>query len=456
MKRIRGMVTILAGVMLAMHHVHAQQPQEESLQGPVPQQVPFVFFEPLNLAADDTALSRVDVPYRIDGNFFIAVRNADTSFPFPFKKRGEVLIELFDEKGVSKVRDINRFDIGEQMPESEKVGKNWYQNIASFHVPPGEYTLLIEVVDLESERRVLDRNRKILAQRFSGEKTLASTPAFVRAHDSTTLTLMNFGGDLAFGGDASIFLQLYAQDPSPGPLRVEYTVSTQPFLFRDPETLLADTLELPVLAPMFPDIDKSSASPAYRRTGESPDEHTISVLVPLNSGKLPLRPFDLEMKITRGKDEWRIKKPFRMVWPEMPMSLRDIDFALEVLRHITRESELDSLKSGSRDERLKHLEEFWRQKDRSPDTEYNEVMVEYYRRTDYAQRTFSSMKGGDGYKTDRGRIYILHGPPTRIDRSLDPSAGFQELWLYEKQNKRFIFRDQSKSGNYVLIATQNL
>ncbi|RPH31043.1 GWxTD domain-containing protein, partial [bacterium] len=56
----------------------------------------------------------------------------------------------------------------------------------------------------------------------------------------------------------------------------------------------------------------------------------------------------------------------------------------------------------------------------------------------------------DGSRTDRGKIYILYGPPTSMDRSLDPAAGFQETWIYEKLGKRFVFKDQSKSGNYVL------
>lgn len=138
------------------------------------------------------------------------------------------------------------------------------------------------------------------------------------------------------------------------------------------------------------------------------------------------------------------------------MSLRDIDFALDALKYITRDSELDSLRSGPREVRLKHLEEYWKTKDRTPNTAYNEVMEEYYRRVDYAMRTFGSLRGTDGFKTDRGRIYILYGPPSKTERALDPAAGYQEIWVYEKQGKKFVFVDQTKSGNYTLVSTQNL
>jgi GWxTD domain-containing protein len=164
----------------------------------------------------------------------------------------------------------------------------------------------------------------------------------------------------------------------------------------------------------------------------------------------------MTLTLKQGALESSVEWTFQMVWPEMPLSLRDIDFALEALRHITTEAELDSLKRGTRETRLRHLEEFWRAKDKTPATAFNEMMVEYYRRVDYTMQAFSSMRGGDGYKSDRGRIYILYGPPTTTERSLDPAAGYQEIWVYEKLGKKFVFVDQSKSGNYTLAATQNL
>jgi hypothetical protein len=44
----------------------------------------------------------------------------------------------------------------------------------------------------------------------------------------------------------------------------------------------------------------------------------------------------------------------------------------------------------------------------------------------------------------------LYGPPTTMNRTLDPVAGFQETWVYERLGKRFVFVDRTKTGNYVL------
>ena len=74
------------------------------------------------------------------------------------------------------------------------------------------------------------------------------------------------------------------------------------------------------------------------------------------------------------------------------------------------------------EEREQFIEQFWRRRDPSPDTEENEFKEEHYRRIAYANEHFAS--GIPGWKTDRGRIYITRGAPDEIvDHS---SGGFYE------------------------------
>ncbi|MEO8169163.1 MAG: GWxTD domain-containing protein, partial [bacterium] len=353
-------------------------------------------------------------------------------------------------------RATNRFEIGATKSEPNPDEKVWYESFESFTVAPGEYTIVFEIVDLESERSHLEKNRKLTVKSFTGTKLEASTPLFVRydKNDMATLTPVNFGGNLLFGEDAAVFIQLHSSTLANSPVRVEYSISTQNFLSRDPQVIVSDTIEsMQLLRNVSPvkDPDKISYKLAATRSSQ-----TSALLLPLHADKLPLRPFMLDMKIKQGTLETEVHLPFRMLWPEMPKSLRDIDFALDALKYITRGSELDSLRSGPREVRLNHLEEFWKSKDRTPNTAFNEVMEEYYRRVDYAMRSFGSLRGTDGFKTDRGRIYILYGPPSKTERALDPAAGYQEIWTYGKQGKKFVFVDQTKSGNYTLASTQNL
>jgi GWxTD domain-containing protein len=74
------------------------------------------------------------------------------------------------------------------------------------------------------------------------------------------------------------------------------------------------------------------------------------------------------------------------------------------------------------EEREQFIEQFWLRRDPTPDTVENEFKEEHYRRIQYANDHFAS--GIPGWKTDRGRIYIVFGPPDERDEH--PSGGTYE------------------------------
>ncbi len=78
------------------------------------------------------------------------------------------------------------------------------------------------------------------------------------------------------------------------------------------------------------------------------------------------------------------------------------------------------------EERESFIEQFWLRRDPDPRTPENEFKEEHYRRIAYANERFAS--GIPGWKTDRGRIYIMYGPPAEIESH--PSGGTynREIW----------------------------
>jgi GWxTD domain-containing protein len=63
-------------------------------------------------------------------------------------------------------------------------------------------------------------------------------------------------------------------------------------------------------------------------------------------------------------------------------------------------------------ERPAFIVEFWKKRDPTPDTEENEFRDDYFQRLEEANRLFGAGGGGEpGWLQDRGRIYILLGPP---------------------------------------------
>lgn len=86
---------------------------------------------------------------------------------------------------------------------------------------------------------------------------------------------------------------------------------------------------------------------------------------------------------------------------------------------ITDEERKAFKKLATDDERERFIEEFWRRRDPDPDTDENEYREEYYERIAYANERFAS--GIPGWKTDRGRIWIMYGKPDELESH--PSGG---------------------------------
>jgi GWxTD domain-containing protein len=84
-------------------------------------------------------------------------------------------------------------------------------------------------------------------------------------------------------------------------------------------------------------------------------------------------------------------------------------------------------KLATDEEREQFIEAFWRRRDPDPDTELNEYLEEHYERVAYANQHFAS--GIPGWKTDRGRIYIMYGPPH--EKETHPSGGSYDRPSYE-------------------------
>lgn len=109
------------------------------------------------------------------------------------------------------------------------------------------------------------------------------------------------------------------------------------------------------------------------------------------------------------------------------------------------------------------IESFWRKRDPNPATPDNEAKLEYYRRIAQANKLFST-SGIAGWRTDRGRIYILLGPPKEVQRDFGSQAsglsaftGPKETWQYWDlpnpklpYNMEFVFVDRFGTGSYVL------
>ncbi len=83
-------------------------------------------------------------------------------------------------------------------------------------------------------------------------------------------------------------------------------------------------------------------------------------------------------------------------------------------------------------ERELFIEAFWKQRDPTSGTPENEFKDEHYRRINYANYNFGRSAPLPGWKTDRGRIYIILGEPRGIDRYTGETQMWNtEVWFYQ-------------------------
>jgi GWxTD domain-containing protein len=165
--------------------------------------------------------------------------------------------------------------------------------------------------------------------------------------------------------------------------------------------------------------------------------------------------YDLEvvLKGRRNKKLDAVQKDLRINWSTEALLKYNYETAVDQLSYIASGSETDKLKKiKTFEERLKAFNEFWLQRDPTPGTLQNELKLEFYRRVGIANDRFTVMRR-EGWRTDRGRIYIQYGEPDQIDDY--PVAAdrrpYQE-WHYYRHGAylKFTFVDEFEDGDYRL------
>src|SRR5207248_3796510 len=140
----------------------------------------------------------------------------------------------------------------------------------------------------------------------------------------------------------------------------------------------------------------------------------------------------------------------------------------EDVAYIITDEERTAFKQLSNDEeRDNFVEGFWLRRDPTPDTVENEFKEEHYRRIAYANEHFAA--GIPGWKTDRGRTYVVFGPPDEIEshagggayeRPMEEGGGSTSTFPFEQWRYRYIeelgqevnleFVDDCQCGSYEL------
>src|SRR5881275_2575530 len=156
---------------------------------------------------------------------------------------------------------------------------------------------------------------------------------------------------------------------------------------------------------------------------------------------------------------------------KMKQTLKELDNAYkqwlqeDVVYIITPDERNAFLQLQTNEEREQFIEQFWLRRSSNPDLPDNDFKEEHYRRIAYANEHFAS--GIPGWKTDRGRMYIMWGPADEVeshptggtyDRPMEEGGGSTSTYPWETWRWRYLegigeniileFVDPSGSGEY--------
>src|SRR5271165_4505918 len=144
----------------------------------------------------------------------------------------------------------------------------------------------------------------------------------------------------------------------------------------------------------------------------------------------------------------------------------------DVVYIITPEEKAAFKALSNDEERDTFIEQFWLRRDPTPDTPENEYKEEHYRRIAYANEHFAA--GIPGWRTDRGRTYIMWGPPDQIEshaaggtynRPTEEGGGTTSTFPFETWRYRYLegvgqevileFVDPCMCGDFHLTSDPN-
>lgn len=342
----------------------------------------------------------------------------------------KIIKRVFDDRKIS----AKDFDL-------TNSPNTFLQGVISFNVPQGKYNLMAIISDQISkrERRIppieleINKSKVIL-------NPIVFDPGKIKCEDKESFILSNNSSSIPFNKPTND-LVLPVMDNQINSLTIKVKRGDKIFIENEKitESFQAN-----------PEIKLCDENVVITR---SSDSSNVKLFIARNfSSKLTEGPVELEIYTDDSQQDKQVFN-LNIIWIRKPVSLADPEEAIRFIELIEgKEIVSDIFKTSGND--YEKLINYWRKKDPTPETEYNEIMNEFYTRVDYCEINFRALSGNGGAKSDRGKTYIRFGPPDSIDRDTDNNDKVVESWTYKKANRKFVFVDADGTGKFTLVNGQ--
>lgn len=332
------------------------------------------------------------------------------------------------------IRDTKEIFINIDSYEDTKSDSEFLEGLSKLELDSGKYSILPTVGLLNTQRATKLKPFNIHVD-FS--KKINSPIVVEPISDSlgTKYQLVNYNGRIPHSLNAFSLLLLSSQDYEK--LKIE--------LYQNNKVI--ETFECESIGKSKYTLEKNDGK-LYLNESDNGKEYYLFEVKNVNQklfeGKVNIKILEYDNSNELDKFNYTVE------WTDKPAFLRMEEDAVKILEIMADENEIDHILDKK--ELLKQrLYEFWKKYDSEKETAFNELMNEFYTRADYSFKNFSSLNNRNGAFTDRGKTYIKYGAPDKIERLYTKKNQTNEVWIYSKINKEFIFQDDDGLGNYNLL-----
>ncbi|ACF14752.1 hypothetical protein Ctha_2301 [Chloroherpeton thalassium ATCC 35110] len=410
---------------------------------------PNLFIEAVKFPASSPDSLRLLVNFKVSYNYLVFVKSKNDQFSAEALFSVEVLKE-----GLGAGRQIvKRSVVAKDFAETEEKQK-YVSASLEMRLATGKYEFIAEVLDNQNQKP-LTQKKETLDLTWNSLPIRLSDPLFLDSYTTQKkqckLIPLAFSGKGLFGKKYTSAVEVFL--PKGDSLaKLQYELLQ---ISGDDSTVVkSGVVEGRDVLPISP-IHEGLANFNTLGVVVTMQAHSECglALIDFNSSELDNAKYKLVITAeSKQGNKGRMEKEFENAWIDMPYPLYDIDLALRLMTYILSPKAIDELEVGNAVQRRNNFKQYWKKKDPTPETAFNEVMAEYFRRVDYAFFNFYTTNEY-GWRTDRGRIYILYGEPHKVDRVFPINEPTRESWFYDSPiNKKFIFSDQDNNGNYKLVS----
>ncbi len=363
----------------------------------------------------------------------------------------KVEIEFKDEEGIIRKRELWQDTLWAETFEETADWKNYVYGGIHATLPAGETEIEIQISDKKNLRLARKEILREVTPYQIGE--VISQPFFLYEHESHGVLypfLLEGGPDFSNREPLLYFIVSFKSDFANYDLKIESTQKPllQAFWPNDFDIELNESPEFfKTLAP-YSDSKRAASYEIIDLPNNFEDKYKIGLLK-FDLSALDLFPGYYNYFLQNNETKDSLKGIITVIWEDMPLSLRNPEYAVDKMRYILTEKEHGKMKAGDAQKEFEKLIEYWNEKDPTPGTRFNEKMNQYFQRVDYAFFNFQTVQEQDGAETERGKIYILKGMPDDIEEtSIDGAQA--EIWSFDKLDEKYVFKAVSP-GNYRLV-----